>query len=485
MRGEMKVGFSTVDITPPLGSEVPGYFTKRFFYDIHDPLHVKAAVFESEETRVALVSVDALSIKASIVKFGRELAEEMTGIPADHIMVAATHTHSGGPTVEWASNQKEIIRYSSNPELIRKILKNAPEADPEYLRFLSYKIASAVMLADKHKTNAKCAVGIGKEFTVSFNRRFRMKNGRQMTHPGKGNPNIVEPAGPIDPDVGVLSVWDSYGSFLGCIVNFTCHGTTMNGVEYSADWPYYLDKTIRSIMGWNSTVIFLNGACGDVTQVDNQSMREMEFGEKWSMRVGQKVGAEALKVIADAEPADLKPIKATRRFIRIEKRKVPPERLRQAYEIVSSEMLHNDPRWLFARDIILLNEWIKIEPAVRCEIQAVQIGPAVFISNPAELFCQLGLEIKSASKFPFTFIVELANGCIGYVPTEESMGPSGGGYEVRMGMHSFLIPSAGRIIVEESIKLINSLVPGEVPEAPKVSEVGKPWSYGSVGPEEV
>ena len=148
---------------------------------------MKAAVFESEETRVALVSVDALSIKASIVKFGRELAEEMTGILADHIMVAATHTYSGGPTVEWASNQKGIIRYSSNPELIRKILKTAPEADPEYLRFLSYKIASAVMLADKHKTNAKCAADIGKEFTVSFNRRFRMKNGRQMTHPRKGS----------------------------------------------------------------------------------------------------------------------------------------------------------------------------------------------------------------------------------------------------------------------------------------------------------
>jgi len=481
----MKVGFSTVDITPPLGSEVPGDFMKRFFYDIHDPLHVKAAVFESEGTRVALVSVDALSIKASTVNSGREIAEKMTGIPADHIMVAATHTHSGGPTVEWASDQKEIIRRSSNPELIKKLLKTAPEADPEYLRFLSYKIASAVMLADKHKTDAKCAVGIGKEPTVSFNRRFKMKNGRQMTHPGKGNPDIIEPAGPIDPDVGVLSAWSLDGSFLGCIVNFACHGTTMSGAGYSADWPYYLDKTIRSVMGWDSTVIFLNGACGDITQVDNQSMRESEFGEKWSMRVGQKVGAEALKVIADAEPADLKPIKATRRFIRIEKRKVPPERLRQAYEIVNSEIPHNDHRWLFARDIILLNEWVKIEPAVQCEIQAVQIGPAVFISNPAELFCQLGLEIKSASKFPFTFVVELANGCIGYVPTEEAMGPSGGGYEVRMGMHSFLIPSAGRMIVDESIKLVNSLTPGKVPEAPRVSEVGRPWSYGSVGPEEV
>ena len=102
----MKVGFSTVDITPPLGSEVPGDFIKRFSYDVHDPLHVKAAVFEGEETRVALVSVDALSIKASTVNSGRELAEKMMGILAGHIMVAATHTHSGDPTVKWASSRK-------------------------------------------------------------------------------------------------------------------------------------------------------------------------------------------------------------------------------------------------------------------------------------------------------------------------------------------------------------------------------------------
>ncbi|MCD6088907.1 hypothetical protein J7K07_04230 [Candidatus Bathyarchaeota archaeon] len=90
---------------------------------------------------------------------GRELAEKIMGISADHIMIAATHTHGGDPTVKWASGRKELIRCSSNPELIKKLLKTASETDPEYLLFLSYKIASAVILADKHKTNTKCTVG--------------------------------------------------------------------------------------------------------------------------------------------------------------------------------------------------------------------------------------------------------------------------------------------------------------------------------------
>jgi hypothetical protein len=337
-------------------------------------------------------------------------------------------------------------------------------------------------LADKHKVEAKCAIGVGKEPTVSFNRRFKMKNGRQMTHPGKGNPDIIEPAGPIDPAVGVLSAWSTDGKFLGCVVNFACHGTTGPG-GCSADWPYYLDSTIRGVMGYNSTVIFLNGACGDITQVDNQTVREPEFGEKWARRVGQKVGAEALKVIAEAEPGDLEPLNAAQTILNIETRKVPMERLKWAYDLVKSNV-KSDYRWYFARDIILLNERNKFEPSVPCEIQAIQIGPLVVVSSPAELFCQLGLDIKSASTFPYTFVVELANGIIGYVPTEEAMGPSGGGYETRMGMHSKLIPSAGRRIVEASIDLIKRFTPGKEPEAPK-GEKGIPWNYGEVGPEEI
>ncbi|HIE14375.1 TPA: hypothetical protein EYP70_03790, partial [Candidatus Bathyarchaeota archaeon] len=403
----MKVGFSTLDITPPLGSEVPGGFLKNRLYDVHDPLHVKAVVFEGGDGRAALVQVDALSIKASVVKEGRRIAEGLTGISSSNIMVAATHTHRGGPVVDWtAGRTEEILARSRDPEFLKSLIETAPSSDHKYLSFLAERIGSAVALADKGKVEALCAVGVGKEAAVSFNRRFKMKGGFQATHPGKGNPDIIEPAGPIDPDVGVLSVWSVKGEFLGCIVNFACHGTTMNCPGFSSDWPYYLDSTIRSVMGEKSTVIFLNGACGDVTQVDNLSMREREFGEKWARRVGQKVGAEALKVISEAEPAELKPVDAAQTVIQIEKRRILPEQLRNAYRIVKNKGPGEDG-WVFARDIIILNELNMIEPKVNCEIQAIQVGPAVYISNPAELFCQLGLKIKQASPFPYTFIVEL------------------------------------------------------------------------------
>ena len=60
-------------------------------------------------------------------------------------------------------------------------------------------------------------------------------------------------------------------SLLGCVVNFACHATTSPG-GISANWIYYLEKTIRGAMDYaRRRVVFLQGAAGDVTQVDNLS----------------------------------------------------------------------------------------------------------------------------------------------------------------------------------------------------------------------
>jgi neutral ceramidase len=93
-----------------------------------------------------------------------------------------------------------------------------------------------------------------------------------------------------------------------------------------------------------------------------------------------------------------------------------------------------------------------------------------------------GVEIKQASKFPFTFPVELANGCVGYVPTGEASSASGG-YETGLASHGKLEITAGHQLAKTGIELANQMTPAPVPQPPPVVPSCAPWSYGNVSPE--
>jgi hypothetical protein len=155
--------------------------------------------------------------------------------------------------------------------------------------------------------------------------------------------------------------------------------------------------------------------------------------------------------------------------------------------MVEGDRAKADPaEWTFAKETVLLDALLKkeSEAEVEVEVQVVQVGPAVFVTNPAEYFCRFGLEIKEASGFPLTFPVSLANGCVGYVPTEDAFGPSGGGYETRLTSYSNLVVTAGAQMRDAGISMARQLKPGKLPEPPRRPPfTGKPWPYGDVRPQ--
>ena len=162
-----------------------------------------------------------------------------------------------------------------------------------------------------------------------------------------------------------------------------------------------------------------------------------------------------------------------------------PSASERCLEIVKQDPQKVDPtEWTFAKEIVLFEAKRAKEPTVAAEVQAIQVGPVVFLADPAEYFCAFGLQLKAHSGFPFTFPVSLANGCVGYVPTEEAFGPHGGGYETRLTSYSNLDITAGRQMAEASLQLAKALKPGSVPmRAPLPPFKGKAWSYGDVKPE--
>ena len=478
----LKAGFAEKDVTPDIGMEEPGGYGKVYHRKFHDPCKVRAVVFDDGKQRVALVGIDLLFITRHFTKAARAEIEKRCGIKAENILLGASHSHSSGPI-----GMAEPGDFENAPPLVQDLyFKQSVVSDPGYTQLLRKQITEAVVAANATRVDAKAAIGYGLEDKVSFNRRLRMKNGFTFSHPGAGNPDIIGYAGPVDPQVGVVGVWDTNNVLLGVVVNYACHATASPG-GISANWPSAMEQTLRGASGNTSLpVVFLQGACGDITQVDNLTKFQNPAPEEWWQIVGGRIGAEAYKtllLIRRGASTDI-PLDVRSKSWNIKRRLPAPEKVKRALEIVQAPQTRdNSTEWTFAKETVLLDAMAKARPEVEVEVQAIQVGPAVLISNPAEYFVQYGLDIKRASKFPFTFPVELANGCTGYVPTEEAFGPNGGGYETRLTSYSNLEISAGRQFADIGIELANQMTPGPIPQPPPALPFRAAWSYGNLPPE--
>jgi len=476
----VKAGFAEADITPEIGMEQPGGYGKSFHRSFHDACKVRAAVFDDGRKRVAIVGLDALIIPRGLVLEARREITAKCGIPGDAVLLNASHSHSSGPI-----GMVQPGEFDGAPEFLRKLgYEKSSTADPKYLAKVRAAIVAAVCDADAKRTDLVCGAGSGTEDKAAFNRRIRMTSGRTFTHPGQLHPEMIKYAGPIDPEVGVIGAWDKKGQLIGCIVNYSCHATTSPG-GISANWIYYLEKAIRGFFDDKVIVVFIQGARGDITQVDNISTTQHPGAEEWAQIVGGRVGAESIRVLLSMPRGALTPVDAAVTVLKIPRRKPDAGKVRQAMELVTKEPQKvGVTNWTFAKETLMLNYLIQREPVADAEVQAIQVGPAVFLACPAEYFVDYGLELKAAGPFPVTFPVSLANDCVGYVPTEDALGPRGGGYETRLTSYSNLVPTAGRTICDGLKVLAAELSPGPVPRAaPAPPFQGQPWSYGNLPPE--
>jgi hypothetical protein len=431
---ELQAGFARVDITPEAGAQIPGGFNQNLAQGLHDPLWAEACFLQNADTALAIVGVDALFVPDVVVAEARRILAEAGGPPASHVLIGASHTHSGGPIVSCFGS----------------------DADPAYQQRVAEAIAQAVQQAEAAVQPAHAAAGIGHEDSVSYNRRFKMKDGSVRTHPGKMNPDIVEPEGPMDPDVAVISFSTPEGTAIGCFANHALHCTCMGGSKYSADYVHYLKRTVRGVEGEELGIVYLNGACGDVTQVDNRNPRTGEFGEAWARRVGTLLGAEVVKVLAQAEYSADVSLAAEREVSDLPIRDLAEsDEALVAREAPASGLAANADA-VFLREAALVREMQAQSPTVPVEVQALRIGNAAIVTNPTEYFCALGLSIKAQSPWPVTLVSELSNGYAGYCPTRAAF--DGGGYETRTARSSFLAPGSGERIADVSVTLLKRLL---------------------------
>ncbi|MBC7109123.1 MAG: neutral/alkaline non-lysosomal ceramidase N-terminal domain-containing protein [Methanomassiliicoccales archaeon] len=430
----VRVGLKRVNITPPIGTPLGGYIARKgVSQGIHDDLYANALVLESREVALALVTSDLIGLPQELVHKIRLNVQKLTGIPSNHVLVAATHTHSG-------------------PDILMGYQGMAPEA---YVEVLMATIVGSVYAAWRNLHPGEIGVGQGWIEGIGKNRRT--------------------PTGtPVDPRVGVLTI-NINKKLHGILINYTCHPVVLgpDNLFITADYPGYTVRVIeRALEG--VMAMFTNGAAGDINtghSAEHSALGERIAGRTFDRaeKLGTMLAGEVLKVLGMIEPNSNIAVAVRTREISLPLKPLPSLEEAEAFakqkEQTLNELLRRKgPSELITKARVeklyadLLLERVRKrsqhphETFKYVELQAVRIGDCALLAFPGELFVEIGLEIKTKSPFKYTFIIGYANGYVGYVPTKQAF--TEGGYEV---VATDFAPEAHEIIVEESLELLNAL----------------------------
>jgi len=439
--GQFQVGTATVDITPPVGYRMSGYFYERLAKGTKDPLLAKAIVFSQDDTVAALVVCDIVGLAPKVARESRRLIAKEFNIPAANVSVAATHSHTG-PLYFGALRDHfhhvTVAREGSDP----------PE-EFDYPKFLTNQIVAAVGQAKENLEAVRLSAGFGHEDRVAFNRRFLMKNGRAKTWIGLNHPDVVRTAGPIDPQVGLIR-FDSLanGKPLSSLTSYALHLDTLGGEHYSADFPFYLQQELAKAYGTDFVSLFGIGTCGDINHVDTAA-KERNKTEK----IGLLLAESVLKAMPTLESVTDPSLAVKHVVIDVPLQQYSSEQVAQAKKDMDhvGDRTVPFPQRVEAYKITALQDYA--EDTIGLEIHAFRLSPKVaIVTLPGEVFVELGLHIKIASPFETTLVIELANDTPGYIPTKRAFVE--GGYET---INSRIAPGGGEKMAEAAIVLLKEL----------------------------
>jgi neutral ceramidase len=439
---DLRVGAASVDITPPVGTPMAGYYAERLSRGVHDPLFAKAIVLESGGKRAALVSLDLISTPMALVREARREIEKSSGISGSDVMISATHAHTG-PVLQ-GQGARGFAFGGDNPLAVA------------YSAGLPAKIAESVRLANKALRSSKIAAGHGQESAISFNRRFHMTDGTVGWNPGKNNSKILKAAGTIDPDVAVVyfEADDKDRTPLATYVNHAVHLDNVGGMEFSSDMPATIADLLGRYKGPGMVTFYTSGCCGDINHIDVR-WAEAQKGHENAARMGVILAAEVLKTWPKLKIEAPGALRVKSAKVNLPLAKITSEDVETARATVARLNANGKPP-AFLEQVqafkVLDVEARKGEP-IEVEVQVVALGDRIaWVSLPGEIFVELGLEIKQDSPYPHTIIAELANGAIGYIPSRRAYAQ--GNYEV---VSARCAEGSGEMLVDAAVGLLKEL----------------------------
>lgn len=447
-----KAGAATSNITPKIGTSINGNMKDGIVKQIHDETHARCIVLDDGKTKLAMLTVDLCMIYREELDAAKRRAHELTGIPVENMMMSATHTHSGGTACSV---------FQSDP-------------DPEYLKFLRERIADAVIRANNNLAPARIGWAVGREENQVFNRRWKMKPGKPLMNPfgtedqvkmnpGVANPDRLEPSGPTDPELPIISIQTPEGRPLALLANYSLHyvGGTLPG-EISADYYGMFAERMKALLESDNNdfppfvAMLSNGTSGNINNINwfaNEPLPAMRPYEKMR-QVAHVIAAEAYKTYQTIRYHDWISLSSAQTEINLGVRLPKQEEIERAKGIIAKANgpVMNTMEEIYARETMLIKDFPKQVPLI---IQAFRIGDLAITAVPCEIFVEIGLDIKAKSPFKPTFTTSLANGYNGYLPTPEHH--KLGGYETWRARSSYLEVDSSTKITENILGLLRKL----------------------------
>lgn len=416
-----RAGAYAADITPrrfPIS--MVGQMHDQVAEGAFDHLFARCVVLENGTSRIAIAVCDLGMIPRSLLDEAKQRASQATGIPVDHMLVSATHTHTA-PVVVGAFQS---------------------EADAGYVEFATDQIAGSITKAAANLAPARVAWGTGSDPTQVYSRRWLMKpvtaqrnpfggtrDDLAQMHPGYQNPNAIRPTGPVDPQIGLLSVQDPDGRPIALLANYAMHyaGYGIPPGQCSSDYFGRFCTKIEKELGGAAdgppfVAILSNGPCAETHCYDYSRPKQDVTIET----VAESVAREALKAYQMLDYHDSAPLVMRETTLTLGLRLPDEEEVSRAREVWSRVQAEKRPgrtlEEIYARETILLSEGPK---QTELKLQALRIGELGIATIPCEVYCETGLALGAISPMKPFFLIELANGYNGYLPPPEQFALGG------------------------------------------------------------
>ncbi len=431
----LQVGAASKVINNRIGGWVQGAGHARTATEQRDDLEANGLYLSDGKTRLLLVSCDLVGLNSAHAAVLRKAMGEATGIPPRNILIACTHTH-GGPSLLKTNYLMPI--------------------DGAYLERLQTWLTELARQAVRSAGPGKIGWGKGKT-QIGFNRRLCWADGTHTMHGDASRDDFAGLEGPDDPQHVAIFAADASGKPIAVLHHNTTHPTIFYAAGiYSADFPGEARKILRKQLG-DIPVLYLNGAQGDIA-IDDMLHRRAESREQKLQRIARMVADETLRLLKNVTYHDHPVLAHTHEDLKVDVRLPTPERLAEARKVLAridaGENLRG-MKMIMAFGAVHLQEVYGENPVDTLPLHAVRIGDVALVTQPCELYCQFGLDIKRRSPAPITAVVGLADGYGGYCPT--IYGVLGGGYSGQPIYWTRLESSAGYRIVESAGRMLNHI----------------------------